>query len=377
MKIGIDIREFVHGKMTGIGRYLQNFLEWAAAEKPDVDFYLYANQYTRLPLDATHLRVRLIPESITLFWDQLLLPLRMKKDKIDVFFSPYYKAPLISPCPTCVTIHDLLFLKYYDRGIREKVKNFFFVPFAKAVVGSATRVITDSRFSSQDIRHYLKTDPEKIDVVSINTPRHFFPERDPFVLEEVRRRYGIPGPYLLYVGNFNLHKNIRNLLSAYARLQKKGPYHGYSLVLGGVADHRSEALMETAAELHLAGQVILTGHLAERDLRPLYSGATLFAFPSRYEGYGLPIMEAMACGTPVVCSDRTSLPETAGGAALMVDPDDIPAIAAAMKVLIDDKSMRNEFIQKGLARVKEINARPSAERIFEILLAIAGGENGG
>lgn len=365
----MDIRELAAGKMTGIGRYLLHFLEWAARERTEVNFFLYANQFTRLLLEAPNFRVRVMPEKITFFWDQVLLPIQLKKDRVNVFLSPYYKAPIFSPCPACITIHDLLFLEMYHGGVREKMKNFFFIPLAMLISRRAARIITDSHFSKADILRRLKTESGKVEVVYINTSESLFPEKNPAELERVRRKYGVGDKYILYIGNFKSHKNVGALVEAFRRIQGKEIFKGYSLVLGGNKDAHAMAIEKNIRESGLEGRALFTGHLEESDLRGLYSAASLFVFPSLYEGYGLPVMEAMACGTPVACSNRTSLPEIAGGAAVLFDPENPEDMAEAMRPVLLDEAKRAELIRKGQERVRRLNEKPCPERLFEILLS--------
>ncbi|MBI5186118.1 MAG: glycosyltransferase family 4 protein [Nitrospinae bacterium] len=377
MRIGVDIRELADGKMTGIGRYLLHFLKWAARERTEVNFFLYANQFTRLSLEAQNFRVRVMPEKITFLWDQVLLPVQLKKDRINAFLSPYYKAPIFSPCPACITIHDLLFLEMYHGGVREKMKNLLFIPLAMLISRRAARIITDSHFSKADILRRLKADSGKVEVVYINTSEGLFPEKDLAESERVRRKYGVGYKYILYIGNFKAHKNVGALVDAFRLLQEEEVFKDYSLVLGGNKDARATAIEKKIRDSGLEGRALFTGHLEESDLRGLYSAASLFVFPSLYEGYGLPVMEAMACGTPVACSNRTSLPEIAGGAAVLFDPENPGDMAEAIRPILLDEAKRGELIRKGLERVRKLNEKPCPERLFEILLSSARQGQGG
>lgn len=369
MRIGIDAREFHRSKRTGIGRYLLNFLEWAVKEKPDTEFFLYGNQHTELPVKAQNFKERIIPEKITFFWDQVLLPRHLKKDNIDIFLSPYYKAPIYSPCSTCIIIPDLLFMEVYGGALKEKLKNYLFRLLAQKISKKAAKVITISFYSKKDIQRYLKIDEKKIEVIYINPDEKFFPEPDSKEIERVRQKYSTGKNYILYIGNFKKHKNIENLIIAFKKLPSDYPFKDYNLILGGTKDAHSIDIEKKVATLGVKHKVLFTGLLDERDMRPLYSGAALFAFPSLYEGYGLPIVEAMACGTAVVCSNRTSMPEITRDAAYLFDPEIVEEISAALKEVINNSKLRNNLIQKGLKRVDGINKTKFAERLFNILLS--------
>lgn len=375
MRIGIDVREFQQSKMTGIGRYLLNFLEWAAKEKPDTEFFLYGNQHTKLPVKAQNFKERIIPEKITFFWDQVLLPLHLKRDSIDILFSPYYKAPIYSPCSTCIIIPDLLFMEVYGGTFREKLKNYLFRLLAQKISNKTARVITISLYSKNDIQRYLKIDEKKIEVIYLNPDEKFFPEPDSKEVKRVRQKYSTGKNYILYIGNFKKHKNIENLISAFKKLPSDYPFKDYKLILGGIKDAHSISIEKKVATLGVKHKVLFTGLLDERDMRPLYSGAALFAFPSLYEGYGLPIVEAMACGTAVVCSNRTSMPEITGDAAILFDPENVQEISNALKEVISNSETRNNLIQKGFKKVNEINKTQFAERVYDILISSTSGVN--
>ncbi len=370
MRIGLDIREFVHEEMTGIGRYLLNFLEWTAREKTGVQFILYANQYSISLIDGPNFEIKVIPESVTFIWDQVLLPIHLKKDKVDVFFSPYYKAPLFSPCPVCITIHDLLFLEIYSKGLKEKTKNILFLIIAGFITRKTDKIITDSSFSRQDIQRHLKADKRKISVLSINTSGFLFPEKDQKNIERIKQKYNTGKNFILYIGNFKKHKNVEKLLDAFRVFSTEECFSDFNLVLGGKKNGEAKKIEKKIEEFYLEGRVNFTGYLPENDLQPLYSAASIFVFPSLYEGYGLPVLEAMACGTPVICSNRASLPETAGDAAILMDPENTKEMAQAMKEVAGDNKKRETLIRKGLARVEKLNEVPFAERLFNIIASL-------
>ncbi len=369
MKIGIDVREFERDKMTGIGRYLLNFLRWAAKEKQDTEFFLYGNQHTEFPVKAQNFKEQVIPEKITFFWDQILLPFHLRKDNIDILFSPYYKAPIYSPCPSYIVIHDLLFLKLYEDTFRKKIKNILFLIIARRIARKAKKVIPVSFYSKSEIWKYLRINNKKIEVIYNMVGGQFFPEPVPGEIERVRKKFNTGEYYLLYVGNFKKHKNIENLIIAFEIFQSGYNFNDYKLILGGAKDANSSRIEKKIKELNIKHKVLFTGLLDDRDMRPLYSGAALFAYPSLYEGSGLPIIEAMACGTPVICSNRTSMPEITGDAALLFDPENMEEISNALKEVTGNSKTRNNLIQKGLKRVKEINKTKFAERVYDILIS--------
>ena len=217
MIIGIDGRELERGKVTGIGRYLLNFLKFATTFKKDYQFILYGNQFTRLDYKSPNLTLKIILERITITWDQVLLPAHLKNDKVDVFLSPYIKAPFFSPCPYITTIHDLLFLSTADyTGWKYKLYNETFKIFGRVISKRAKAIITDSEYSKKDIIKIFGVDEEKIHAIPLGISSEYKPIKDVSSIERVKNIYNIRGRYILYVGNFKPHKNIKRLIEAFA-----------------------------------------------------------------------------------------------------------------------------------------------------------------
>ena len=366
----MDCRELEVRKVTGIGRYLINFLTYASTRKSDCDLILYGNQATSIPDSLSHLQLRVIPEVLTVWWDQVLLPRALKEDQVDIFLSPYIKGPLLAPCPYVVTIHDLIFLKIdaYESG-RSMVRNRVFRVWAQLISKHAAAVITVSQRSKEDIMELLEVPESKIVVAPNGLPAEFVLEAGaPSQLEWVTRKYGIIQPYVLYVGNFKPHKNLYMLLAAFKQVSENlGPR--YQLVLAGGDAHYRPELQRRVAELDLEDRVIFTGFVENRDLPDLYKGAEVFVFPSLYEGFGIPVLEAMACGTPVVTSKTTALPEVAGDAGVLVDPHSVNEISQAIRFLLTDQDAREKQIRKGTERSKRFSLEQNSAKVLGVLEA--------
>lgn len=372
MRIGIDIRELERGKMTGIGRYLRNFIAYASAARPDHRFFLYGNQHTDPAVEGENIEVRIRQEGMTLWWDQVVLPQLANQDRVEVFLSPYIKGPVRVECPLAITIHDLLFLVFPEyAGWRSGPKNFMFRWMATRIGRRADLILTDSQYSARDIERLLRLDPGKVQVLPIGLDESYRPVADPVWVEETLGRYGIEKPYIFYLGNFKPHKNVEGLLRAFASLDDELRAR-YELVLGGKADIWVEERRQRAEELGIEGRVRFIGMVAEEDMPALYGGAELFVFPSLYEGFGLPPLEAMACGTPVVVADRTSVPEVVGDAGILIDALDHDALSGAMSGLLRDEEERSRLAAKGLAQAKGFRSADICERQMRILEALAG-----
>jgi glycosyltransferase involved in cell wall biosynthesis len=371
MRVGIDIRELEKGKRTGIGRYLRNFIAYASSARPEHRFFLYGNQRTDPEIGGENIEVRIRPEGMTLWWDQVVLPGLANRDRVDLFLSPFIKGPVRVACPLVVTIHDLMFLVYteYDSW-RSRPKNALFKRMATWVGRRADLIIADSDYSARDIERLLGLDIAKVQVLPIGLDESYRPVEDEDVLGEMRGRYGIERPYIFYLGNFKPHKNVQALLRAFAGLEGKFREE-YLLVLGGKPDAWTDERKGLAKELGIGEQVRFIGLVSEEDMPALYSGAELFAFPSLYEGFGLPPLEAMACGAPVVASNRTSVPEVVGDAGLLVDPEDVEGMSQEMEKVLGNVGEQGRLRRLGLARAAGFRSRDICERQMLILEELA------
>ncbi|MBI3584713.1 MAG: glycosyltransferase family 4 protein [Nitrospinae bacterium] len=375
MIIGIDGRELERGKVTGIGRYLLNFLKFATTLKKDYQFILYGNQFTCLDYKSSNLTLKIILERITATWDHVLLPAHLKNDSVDVFLSPYIKAPILSPCPYITTIHDLLFLSTPEyTGWRYKLYNEIFKIFGKLVSKRASAIIADSEYSKKDIIKIFGVDEEKINVISLGISDEYKPVTNLYSIEKIKNIYNIKGKYILYVGNFKPHKNVKRLIEAFAEATphltptlQRGEGVGIKLVLGGKRDKFVPLLEEQVNNLGIGDSVIFTDFIKDEDLPYLYSGAELFVYPSLYEGFGLPLLEAMACGTPVICSNTTSLPEVVWDAGILINPEDVKSMASAISKLLKDDMMREDLKIKGLNRAKEFTVEKCSLKILSLI----------
>ncbi len=275
--------------------------------------------------------------------------LRAKKRPC-LFFSPGYNAPLNSPVPFVFTLHDLNHL--YASSNSSALKKLFYQMFILPACHRAYKILTVSEFSKIKILEWSNMPDENVIVVGNGVDNKF---------SAIGPRYNPGYPYLLYVGNRKPHKNIDRLLKAFAQSKLSDDL---KLVMSGEPDIDTATLIK---ELKLEDRVVFVGLIDDDKLPEFYRGAVAFIFPSLYEGFGLPPLEAMACGTPVLTSNVTSLPEVVGDAARMVDPYDVDAIAEGIQRLIGDDNLRKELSQKGLARAKLFSWDRTAELVWSIL----------
>ncbi len=363
-RLGVDGRELGDGVRTGIARYLLEVVR--AAARDGWECVVYGDRETKPGLALPGVSLRVVPGRWTQWWDQVRLPRRLGRDEVSVFLSPYYKGPLAAPCPVVLTIHDLYFIGYPGR--RRQVRDALVRWLARLYLRRAAAVITDSEYSRRAILERLGASAAKVTVIPVALGAEFRPAP---LTEAARRRYGLRPPYVLYVGNFKPHKNLPALLRAYAALPPSlGEPHQLVLAGGDLSNRpRLEAL---ARELGVADRVAFTGPVEDEDLPALYSGAALLALPSLEEGFGLPALEAMACGTPVVASARAAVPEVVGDAARLVDPEDEAALRAALVEVLSREELRAELRRRGLARAREFGAERTAGQVVALLRAVAG-----
>lgn len=369
IRIGIDCRELERGTQTGIGRYLINFINFANSQKGTHRLILYGNQKTSFAGIISDVDYRIVPEKNTIWWDQITLANLLYKDKIDIFFSPYYKCPLFSPCPVVITIHDLFFLRYmgknrlfYDNLIRFMGRLYAF---------KARSIITISEYSKKEIIRSFRINPGKISVIYNGVSNEYQQVKDVSIITKTRSKYGIRDNYILYVGNFKPHKNVEAIIKAYNNLSEDMKSQ-FQLVLAGKKGDTIGQLQERISRLSLENRVIFTGFINEEDMPALYSGASLFVMPSIYEGFGFPALEAMACGVPVTVSDRASLPEVVADAGVIINPEDIDALTEAMLKILGNTALREDMMLRGLNRAKLFTLDKTSSRILQILEEIAG-----
>lgn len=286
---------------------------------------------------------------------------RVLQDQLDLFHTSYYPIPRV-PIPTVLTVNDLRFVHLPETY---RLWRRFFLRLAVAPsLKRATRIIAISENTKSVIINHFGISAEKIDVVHIPASSQFRPVTEEKFLSQVRRKYSLPERFLLYVGHLEPRKNLARLIQAYFRLRTSREIKHKFVVLGQ-SSHGFKALMEKVTKSSFTGDVIFTGYVVEEDLPAIYSLADLLAFPSLYEGFGLPLTEAMACGTPVVTSNVSALPEVAGDAAILVNPYSVQAIADGIVKVLDDEELRLELVERGLQRVKAFSATKAADAIYQ------------
>ena len=263
-----------------------------------------------------------------------------------------------------VTVHDMVY-KAFPETVRSRTRHMLDLGLVKSM-RRADRIITDSEFSKSEIIKYYPVFADKIRVVPCGVDcGKFHPVTEQNLIRSICEKYQIPDRYFLYLGTIEPRKNLERLIQAYA-LFVKSYQNPPQLVLAGAKGWHNESLFQTIRKLNLEKSILFTEYIADQDLSAIISGAVAFVFPSVYEGFGMPPLEAMACGTPVLVSDAASLPEVTGTSAVIVPPEDIQAMAAGLEALDTDVALRQRLRDEGLARAKAFSWKHSAELLYQV-----------
>lgn len=292
-------------------------------------------------------------------WEQTIQPRVLGRLAADVVHGPAFIGPLRSPCPVVITIHDLSFIRFPQ--LFRRANRLYLTVMSRLSAHRASQVIAVSEHTARETEHLLGVDQRKITVVYHGVDARF----QPLPAEEVaafREQRGLPEQFVLFVGTLEPRKNLERLVRAFAQLEPTE----LKLVLAGGKGWLYEDLFAEVDKLGLREAVLFPGYVSHDELALWYNAATVFAYPSIYEGFGMPVTEAQACGTPVVTSNTTSLPEAAGEPAVLVDPYDVKAIAAGLRRLTEDADLRQHLGEQGLARARDFHWTQTARETIAV-----------
>jgi glycosyltransferase involved in cell wall biosynthesis len=316
-------------------------------------------------------------EIVPLYWflDRLILSSALVKERIDLFHATGFSEPCfatVAPSPhyvTVLTVYDLipwLFPTEYYRTLQARLVRGYLYRLRLRAVRESDRIIALSEACKRDIAAVFQVPPQKIAAVPLAVGEEFYPVTEEHHIKAVLAKYGIRGKYLLYLGGLDYRKNLFTLLHAYKSLLERDLWKGRLVIAGHGVKRETIKVQQMVRSLGLRENVVLPGFIAGEDLPALYSGAQVFVFPSLYEGFGLPPLEAMACGTPVITSDVSSLPDIVGDAAITIDPHNAQELAGAILHILEDPELRVRLQNKGLARAKIFSWEETAKRTLEI-----------
>ncbi len=367
MKIAVNTRLLIKNKLEGIGWFTYENLKRITTQHPEHEFvFIFDRQYSDEFIFADNIKPIVTPPQarhpfLYYLWFEFAIPRVFNKIKPDLFFSPDGYLSLSSNIRSVNVFHDLNF-EYYPQDLpyfERKYYRHFFPKYAH----KATRTATVSEYSKNDIVKQYKVDPSKIDVVFNGANEVFQPLSGP-EKTKIKEIYSSGNPYFVFVGALNPRKNLVNLFEAFDRF-KESDQQGIKLVVVGEKMYWTPEIKAAYENLKFSNDVVFTGRLELKDLHKVLASALALTYVSYFEGFGIPIVEAYNCGTPVITSNVTSMPEVAGGAASIVDPFSIESISDAMLQMSKDESLRKNLIQKGLERGKEFTWQKSSERLWD------------
>lgn len=370
MKIGIDYTSALT-QGAGIGRLTRGLVHAVERIDRDNDYTLVVPRVKRRidigPL-ATNFQVRQLPfgeRAMIVLWHRLRLPFPVESfvGKLDIYHSPDFVLPPVQKARTVLTVHDLSFVHYPEAAPKSLVG--YLNRVVPRSVSRADLVVADSESTKQDLIEQFNVDAGRIRVVYGGVDERFKPDEDAQNREEIALRYGMQLPALLAVGTLQPRKNLDRLIDAFVLLRDRGNLT-HRLYIAGAAGWSYSDLFVKIEELGLQPFVRFLGYVADEDLPALYSLADVFVYPSLYEGFGLPVLEAMACGTPVVCSNVSSIPEVGGDAAIYCDPLDVESIAAGIERALGDRELRKKMIGLGREHASEFTWASAGRALLSV-----------
>jgi glycosyltransferase involved in cell wall biosynthesis len=375
MKIGVEASVLIRKQRTGVDNYTYRLLAEAVRQMPNDLFYLtYISFFTKKPADMGIYGANVAPRKLNilpgriyhLFIRKLIgIPYDLvAMIRPDIFFFPnFVRWPLLWTKKSVIVVYDLSFLHASEHAVRRHSQ--YLAKFVPISIRKASHVVAISENTQREIIEQYGTDPGKISVIYPAVDHEFFKPAEMVAVEEMKQKLGIEQPYILSVGTIEPRKNLVGLLRAYEQLDEKLKQQ-YGLVLTGGKGWLDGEINDLYERLSKKYSVIRTGYVDDADLPALYTGASVFAFPAFYEGFGMPPLEAMACGTPVVVGDNSSLPEVVGDAGLKVDAHDTVAIAGALTQLLTDENLAAGMRAKGLIQAKKFIWSTEAAKLVEV-----------
>ena len=349
-------------RSAGINWYIHNLLLNLALADQENQYTVFLGDRRFPPNSGLTLRTSWLPTTrplVRIVWEQLVQPFVLWQEKIDLLHSMAFVTPLLSPCPSVITIYDLSFIIFPQSF--KYLKRLYLTLLTRPSARKARRIITISESTKRDTVRLLGVSSKKVDIVHCGVDKAFHPLPEGEIAS-FRQKHGLPERIILFVGTIEPRKNVVRLIEAYSRLRDGQ----VKLVIGGARGWLYEEVFARVEELDLTDDVLFPGYIPSDELPLWYNAAELFVYPSLYEGFGLPPLEAMACGTPVLTSNVSSLPEVVGEAGLTVDPMDSEGLAEAMNQVLGDGVLRQSMRERGLARAGRFSWARAARETIEV-----------
>lgn len=366
MRIGIDVTA-LPTRLFGAGNYIVNLTQTLIQTDRANEYFIFSKP-KQIELFAGRggaqiVRVDLPTRFHRIAWEQSLFPWLIRRHALDAVHSPHYTMPVLAGCAKVVTFHDMTFFLHPEAHLYYKL--IFFRGMIPISARRADALIAISQNTRRDIEQLLPIDASKVFTIPYGIAPIFRP-RSVEEQQAALRKYDLPSQFILYVGNLEPRKNLPSLLRAFAQLAQRGLPH--ALVLAGSRGWMDDELFATLRELNLGQRVFMPGYIPQAELPAVYSASSLFVYASRYEGFGLPVLEAMACGAPVITSNVASMPEIAGEAGVLVQPDNPAELTEAMVRVLTNRDLRERMSRQGVERAKLFSWERAAQetvRVYE------------
>lgn len=372
MRIAVNTRLLLKNRLEGIGRFSLEILSRMAKSHPEHEFiFIFDRLFDEKFIFSSNVKPVVIgPQArhpfLFIFWFEISVYRVLKKYKADIFLSPDGFLSLRASLPQIAVIHDINF-EHYPKDLPPLVL-WYYRTFFPRFVQKATKIVTVSEFSKLDLLQTYHTNPEKVHIVYNGVKTNYLPIENS-VKQEVKKSFTSGHDYFLYVGALHPRKNLVNLFKAYD-LYKSRWKTSTKLVVVGNKMWWTKSIREAYEQMTYRDEVVFIPHQSTKELRKIYGAATALVYISYFEGFGIPIVESFACGTPVITSNVTSMPEVAGDAAIIVDPFNLGEIVESLNRIETDLELRNNLIDKGFVRCKQFNWDDSAEKMWGVLESV-------
>ncbi len=366
MRIGIDATSIPPNRV-GAGNYIYNLVNALAEIDDRNQYFIFINSKLREDwrIEKNNFSFVSIPfssRSLRILWEQTGLPLQARKLALEILHSPHYTMPIVKSCQSVVTFCDMTFELFPE--LHEFSKRLIFPLMMRWSANQAERLIAISESTRQDVMRILRVKPERIITIPLAASSDYGVIARNRVKEVCNRYQLTVGKYIYYVGALEPRKNVPLLIEAYAKLAYKFP--DIPLVIAGKKGWMYDEIFAKVKNLNLEERVRFLGYVPEQDLIGLYNGTSIFVYPSLYEGFGLPVLEAMQCGAPVVTTNVSSMPEVAGNSALLVAPDDVEGLSKAMQRILSDDQLAKDLSSLGLARSANFSWKNCAQETLQV-----------
>ena len=385
MKIGIDAQTILNPEMgdaAGLGHYTYQLIRYLLEIDKENEYFLYFNYRVRekdiKKFSAPNVKIRRFPFScykrfLPLAYSEMLISAFFLRDRLDVLHIPGGRAPLTYKRKFTVTAYDLAVKKFPELFSKKERIKFKIKPSA---FNGADKVIANSESAKNDLKSFFEVSGDKIRVIHNAFDEKFFKDANVDEIQNVKNKYRIDGEYILFMNTIKPLNNLTRLIEAFSKsrliLKGKKPNSNYKLILAGKSGWMSDEIHQIAKDFGLKNEVIFPGYIDPKDLNALFAGADIFVSVPVYEEFGAPVLEAMASGIPVVCSNVSSLPEITGGAAELVDSYDIEGIKNAILKILDDDRLKDDLKRKGLEQARKFHWKKTAEETLKVFKEVAG-----